>query len=71
MLYTKGINKRLPVYPNNTFKYKTIFYVSRKSKLLILYRVSPLLSNDLETNNETSAARQQILIEQVYAAVTA
>jgi hypothetical protein len=29
-----------------------------------------LLGNDLETNNETSAARQQILNKQIYAAVT-
>jgi hypothetical protein len=37
----------------------------------ILYRVGPLLSNELETNNETtSAARQHIFNKQVYAAVT-
>jgi hypothetical protein len=37
----------------------------------ILYRADLLLDNDLETNYEpTSAARQQILNNQVYAAVT-
>jgi hypothetical protein len=36
-----------------------------------LYHVDHLLGNDLETNNETTlAGRQQILNKQVYAAVT-
>jgi hypothetical protein len=37
----------------------------------ILIRRDPLLSSDRETDNETtSAARQQILSKQIYAAVT-
>jgi hypothetical protein len=37
----------------------------------ILWRVDPLLGNDLETKDEvTSPARQQILNKQAYAAVT-
>jgi hypothetical protein len=35
--------------------------------IIIMWRVDPLLGNDLET---TSAARQQILNKQEYAAVT-
>jgi hypothetical protein len=35
----------------------------------ILQRVDPLLGSDLETNNETSAATQQILNKDVYSAV--
>jgi hypothetical protein len=37
----------------------------------ILQRIDPLLDNDLETNNETtSAAKEQILNEQANEAVT-
>jgi hypothetical protein len=41
----------------------------QRIKLMILQQVDPLLGNNLETNTETtSAARQQILNKQVYAA---
>jgi hypothetical protein len=39
--------------------------------VIILRSVDTLLDNDRDTNNETSAARQQVLNKQIYAAVTA
>jgi hypothetical protein len=46
------------------------FAILRSMNILVIQRVDPLLGNDLETNNETSATTQRILNKQVYAAVT-
>jgi hypothetical protein len=47
-----------------------ISYTTYNLYYFVLQRVCPLLANDLEIDNErTSAARQQILNKQVYAAV--
>jgi hypothetical protein len=38
--------------------------------IIILQRADPLLGNDREINNETSAARKPVLNKQIYATVT-
>jgi hypothetical protein len=62
-LNTQAQNQKDTSKLTNTHAHVCIF-------IYLLWYVDPLLGNNLEPNNETPAAREQILNKQVYAAAT-